>query len=63
MTPELQKYYEDRFSMMGSEQVSIGVELFESIPHDIPGEWFKGPFQTATYKEFFKLGLLDLKID
>ena len=32
------------FSMMGSEQVSIGVELFESIPHDIPGEWFKGPF-------------------
>jgi pyruvate dehydrogenase E1 component beta subunit len=30
--------------MIGGDQVSIGIELFESIPHDIPGEWFKGPF-------------------
>jgi pyruvate dehydrogenase E1 component beta subunit len=32
------------FSMMGIEQPPIGAELYEPDPHDIPGDWFKGPF-------------------
>ena len=32
------------FSMMGIEQPPIGADLYEPHPHDIPGDWFKGPF-------------------
>jgi pyruvate dehydrogenase E1 component beta subunit len=31
-------------SMMGRDSSSVRVDLPEPTPHDVPGEWFKGPF-------------------
>jgi pyruvate/2-oxoglutarate/acetoin dehydrogenase E1 component len=30
--------------MFGREYTKVDVDLPEPIPHDVPGEWFKGPF-------------------
>jgi hypothetical protein len=30
--------------MMEKDCLNVGLGLPEPIPHDVPGEWFKGPF-------------------
>ena len=30
--------------MMKQPQGDVADSLIESIPHDVPGDWFKGPF-------------------
>jgi hypothetical protein len=30
--------------MMGNDTSTVKVDLPKPVPHDVPGEWFKGPF-------------------
>lgn len=32
------------FEMMGKDARAVRADLPEPVPHDVPGEWFKGPF-------------------
>ena len=32
------------FEMMGRDSSTVKADLPEPVPHDVPGEWFKGPF-------------------